>query len=102
MTRFDIFEAIAAERERQESLALAGRFAHTAASDQATDPQRLAMIAEEVGEVAGVVLARVGAAHDRAFEDTTAALRAELVHVAAIAVAWLESLPAPRQPDTFA
>jgi hypothetical protein len=75
------------ERERQEKLGLAKRDAGTdwrSCADptmRGGDPMRLTVLVEEVGEVARAVL-----------EGDTASLRAELVQVAAVAVAWIEAL----------
>lgn len=86
----DVFDDIARERNRQEELKRAGRFAHSCADDEMTHPNRFVVLGEEFGEVAGAVAQTTGIANDR----TTADLRKELLHVAAVAVAWLESFDA--------
>lgn len=78
------------ERDRQERLKAAGRFEFTCADDGLTDAEKLATIAEEVGEVAQQVLAGSGLTHDT--EGTREELRGELIQVAALSVAWIEAL----------
>lgn len=68
-----LFE-VARERKRQEVLRDAGTIGSVD-----TDGQRLAVLVEEVGEVA------------RAMNDGKG-LREELIQVAAVAVAWLEAI----------
>lgn len=81
---------VAAERERQVTLKESGRFQYTPSDEQVTDSQRLAMLVEEVGEVARNCLARANLVKDGEASDK--ALRKELSQVAAIAVAWMEAL----------
>lgn len=76
------------ERNRQDDLVRAGRFPATCASKKLTDPQKLAVLVEEVGEVARAVLELGKLANDQHGKD----LRKELIQVAAVAVAWAESL----------
>lgn len=83
MTRQEIYAAIDAERERQ---AAKWNCEHDwgygdCSSDNVSAPVKVAVLAEECGEVA------------RAAMDGTADLWDELVQVAAVAVAWLESRP---------
>jgi len=81
---------VRAERLRQEDLVAAGAFRWTCASrdPEITDSYRLAVMTEELGEVARHVV-----------EETSGpALREELVQLAAVAVAWAESIPEP-EPD---
>lgn len=77
----DVFAAIATERSRQEDLKAAGRFAHTL-SDPIDRHRKLTILTEEVGEVARALC-------DRSPDEE---LRAELIQVAALAVAWLEGM----------
>jgi NTP pyrophosphatase (non-canonical NTP hydrolase) len=70
--------AIRVERMRQERLKAAGKFAATPADD-IPDTDKLPMLVEEVGEVARAICDGVGR-------------YAELVQVAALALAWLEYL----------
>lgn len=90
-----VMSEIMDERARQEALKEQGRFKFTPADDGVSNMERLAMVAEEVGEVAGEVLTlrRLTADRDKgrkSFEDP-AELRGELIQVAALVVAWLES-----------
>jgi hypothetical protein len=80
------------ERRRQDDLKAAGRFAHTCADVDMGNAERLAVLVEEVGEVARCVSETAGLANDKHGRD----LRAELVQVAAVAVAWIEGLDAKR------
>lgn len=84
-----VLQRIRRERGRQEELRRSGRFTHTAATPGITPADRLAILTEEVGEVAGEVLGFSGLASDRGNGDR---LRKEVLHVAAAAVAWLEFL----------
>jgi NTP pyrophosphatase (non-canonical NTP hydrolase) len=88
-----IFEEIQQERLRQEALRQQGRFAHTCADAELLQSERLAILIEEVGEVAKAILNVNGLANDAAETD----LRKELIQAAAVCVAWLEGLnkPAP-------
>jgi hypothetical protein len=83
MTRDDTWAAVLAERARQ---AAKWSGAHDwgygdCSSDGVHSMVKMAVLTEECGEVSRAVL-------DRKPDD----LRAELVQVAAVAVAWLESL----------
>jgi hypothetical protein len=78
--RDQIYEAIDAERFRQETLKLEGKFKYTCAYKLVPEC-KLAILAEEFGEVARAVC-----------ENDNANLCEELVQVAAVCVAWLESL----------
>lgn len=88
MRREDILEAIWKERDRQEALRLAGKFTHTAASPDLPDGYRLAALMEEVGEASEAVLEANGFIGKPKGTD----LKSELVQVAAICCAWLETL----------
>lgn len=108
-----IFHDIRNERARQEALQRAGKFPHTCADPAATNLYRLAVMSEEVGEVAHEVVDREDLAVKYAREPGTdwplerqqainARLYEELVQVAAVAVAWCEhlypNLPKPEIP----
>lgn len=85
MSRSAIFAAISAERARQEIL-WAGPHAHghgSCASPGVPVLVKVAVLGEEFGEVARAVL-----------DGDAAGLRTELAQVAAVCVAWLESLEA--------
>lgn len=76
------------ERKRQLVLKAEGRFAYTP-SDRVSDALKLAILTEELGEVAREVLARTGMVQEVAVDGH---LRKELCQVAAVALAWMESL----------
>lgn len=87
MTSAEAFRLILAERARQQRM-WGGEHSWGAgdcSSDGVAVTVKVAVLAEEVGEVARVVLD--GPAK-------SSALREELVQVAAVALAWLEGLPA--------
>lgn len=105
--------AVSDERLRQEERKAAGRFTHTCADPgpgAMTNAEKLAVLEEEVGEaleewgwlalllgVGGGRIAREVLTQDerRIARDTVgtkAALRGELVQVAAVAVAWIEAI----------
>jgi NTP pyrophosphatase (non-canonical NTP hydrolase) len=79
-----IFLEIVEERRRQDFLKSQGKFAHTCA-DAMPASIKLAVLAEEFGEVARAVC-----------ERDYVNLREELVQVAAVSLAWLEALDAGR------
>lgn len=89
MKREEAFQAIRKERNRQEDLVTAGRFAWTCADPLAIEEAKLAVLMEEVGEVARVLCDKLK--HSPA--EVAVLLRGEIIQVAAVAVAWLESLP---------
>ena len=76
------------ERIRQEKLKAEGRFAYTCADQEMHPCEKLAVLSEEVGEVARALLELMRLANDTHGMD----LRAELIQVAAVAVAWVESI----------
>ena len=82
MTRSEVFAAIDAERERQAAKwAGAHRWGEGDCSSRVVMPiVKAAVLGEETGEVQRAIL--------DGMDPTT-----ELVQVAAVAVAWLESLP---------
>lgn len=88
----EVFARIAAERIRQRELFHAGKLTFDCASPVTDNDRKLRVLTEELGEVAQAIdqLERCGrrAASVFARED----LQTELVQVAAVAVAWLESL----------
>lgn len=78
-SRGRVLANVDSERIRQEELKASGRFAYTCADAECTDGQALAILVEEVGEVARAMCEGKG-------------LRDELIQVAAVAVAWVERL----------
>ena len=87
-----VLDAISGERKRQERLKSEGRFPHTCADPELNLPQKLAVLAEEFGEVARCVVEASGLANDKHHPDAMKALRKELVEVAAVCCAWAEAL----------
>jgi hypothetical protein len=80
--------ALIDERNRQERLRNDGKFPFTCATVPGlTNPEKLAVLAEEFGEVARHVTEQVCGNKINLLE-----LRDELVQVAAVCVAWLESM----------
>jgi NTP pyrophosphatase (non-canonical NTP hydrolase) len=87
-----VLRDVGSERLRQDVLKAQGRFEHTPADPEVNHYERLAMLAEEVGEVAKETLGQAEGklAHDN--DVDRASLRKELIQVAAVAVAWIEAL----------
>lgn len=84
-----VLRCVSVERDRQETLRREGRFPYTCASPEGlSHSDKLAVLAEEFGEVARHVTEGV---IDPARIETYE-LRKELIEVAAVAVAWAESL----------
>lgn len=101
-----VLDEVASERMRQEQLKATGKFLWTCADNEAfrqkvlaavTEPEKLAVLGEEFGEVCKEVVEEVIATDrmspSRAFECRLK-LRKELLEVAACCVAWVESLDA--------
>lgn len=84
--------AVSAERERQEHRKAEGRFRFTCADGGLSLTDKFAILGEEVGEVAREALTNERHRLARDTEGTDAALYEELAQVAAVAVAWMESL----------
>lgn len=84
-----VIQDILHERQRQEELReVEKRFTHTAATPGISNADRLAIITEEVGEVARTVLGlrRI------VTSPGPYSLREEVLHVASTAFAWLEMM----------
>lgn len=81
VARAVVLEKVYEERQRQEQLLKEGKFTFTAASE-VNNALKASILGEEVGEVHKAL-------NDG---DDLASLQAELVQVAAVAVAWAESL----------
>jgi|SRR6185436_17802804 len=104
----DVLSEVNEERNRQEELVRSGKFLFTCASDNLSPARKLAILAEEVGEAAKEVtdldieldkVASFRMAPAARVECQQAArkkylgrLRKELIQVAAVAVAWAESI----------
>lgn len=92
---------VARERYRQEELRRKGKFAWTCADPKQTSARKLAVLAEEFGELAREVTEEI-IFHDKLIREPIPSaaievgfrkkMRAELVQIAAVAVAWVESL----------
>jgi NTP pyrophosphatase (non-canonical NTP hydrolase) len=89
----EVLRLIDAERDRQERLITEGRIPWNCADPAIDDDRKLAVLTEEIGEVAKAILwIRDPDAFD--LDLRTLELRDELVQVAAVSVAWLEALDA--------
>ena len=89
----EVFAAIARERVRQRELLLAGNITFDVASPIPDDNRKLRVLVEEVGEVAEAMdRLEQNAPNKRQHRIARANIREELIQVAAVAVAWLESL----------
>lgn len=86
-SRGQLLLSIAHERERQDELKAAGKFSKTCADDM-LDPEKLAVLAEEFGEVARLVCESVISIDRRNPRE----LMKELTQVAAVCLAWCEAL----------
>ena len=89
-----VFERIAQERSRQRELFLKGKHLFSCDSPVADANRKLRVLVEEVGEVAEALDALEFQHVSRREKRLRAHLQDELVQVAAVAVAWLESLEA--------
>jgi len=108
MSQVEIIGEIIEERDRQEQLRQSGKFLWTCSSPNIDNARRLAVLAEEFGEVSrevveeiiasdksnAALLDMVGRIHDEEKRDARYRLRLELVQVAAVAMAWIEGLDA--------
>lgn len=94
MSRLAIYKAISQERDRQDWLRQQGKFRATLADRTPWGPalsltEKHAVLSDKVGDVARQCLAIGYLTRDTGDVD---GLRSELVQVAALAVAWVESL----------
>jgi NTP pyrophosphatase (non-canonical NTP hydrolase) len=83
----DILTCVIAERDRQEHLLISGKFKWTCADPTVGNLEKLAVLAEEFGEVARVVCEE--SCNDKSDIEH---LKEELIQVAAVCVAWVEGL----------
>ncbi|WP_001021128.1 hypothetical protein [Leptospira interrogans] len=88
MNIIDIFDKIKIERIRQERLQQTDLIPYTAASINVTNYQKIAILAEEVGEISKVL----NDYHKTDADQLSSDLKLELIQAAAVCVAWLESL----------
>lgn len=82
-----IYQDILAERQRQDDLKAQGKFSATCA-DELPAFEKLAILAEEFGEVAKELCECNNTGHAL----NSPHLRTELIQVAAVAIAWVEAL----------
>lgn len=88
-----ILEEIWAERGRQETLKREGRFKYSCADAEMTEFEKLAILTRELGEVAQATGKLTAARHN-------VNLRTELIQVAAVAMAWVESIDLAQIPHS--
>lgn len=87
-----VFRRILGERARQDELKAAGKFLYTCADPELPPADCAIVLGEEVGEVCRAVLNVKGLSFDNLKRAKIAHLQHELVQVAAVACAWLESM----------
>jgi hypothetical protein len=75
------------ERLRQDELVRTGKIPWDCCDPTAPEGYKLAVLTEEIGEVARAILEHDDPAH----------LRQELIQTAAVAVAWAESIPVEQE-----
>lgn len=88
---YEVLDMVAKERGRQERLHQAGRFAFTCADAGVPEGDKMLVLSEEVGEVARAAMVIPNKAFFASAEECDQLLT-ELVQVAAVAVAWAESI----------
>jgi hypothetical protein len=93
-TQLVCLRAILDERHRQEELHRSGKFSFTCASPDVPNGAKLMVLTEEVGEVARAAMAIYDpiTAPDLKPEKALRHLQEELIQVAAVAMAWAESI----------
>lgn len=87
-----ILQDVVEERKRQDRLRDAGKFKYTCADPEIPLAAAIAALGEEFGEVCTEALKLGGDVAVDPGEDVSAHLRAELVQVAAVCVAWVEKI----------
>lgn len=86
MSTLSVLAEIQQERIRQQRLRDAGRFKYTLADVPGPDDGfKLACVLEELAEVGKCILGRD-------VQDGDGDMRTELIHVAALSVAWIEAI----------
>jgi len=111
MTTDEVLLEVSEERTRQETLKEQGKFVFTCADKGLSEAEKLAVLAEEFGEVSKetveliINLAKVmkfrmtndarSGAIEEAIKEYKVKARKELIQVAAVAVAWVEALSEP-------
>lgn len=89
----DAVSDIYRERQRQDTLKQQGKFRYTCADSPLSHAERLAVLAEEFGEVAHEVNEGINRPIDNKL------LRTELIQVAAVCVAWIEAIDRSEHDD---
>lgn len=93
MTTIQILAIVAAERQRQDQLVASGEFPFNCSAPDIDPHRKLPILGEEFGEVAKALYEHsLGVGSE-------AHLKTELIQLAAVAVAWAESIPA--EPSTL-
>lgn len=99
---FKVIEEVYKERGRQEDLRKAGKFAWTCADPTQSNARKLAVLAEEFGEVAREVTEEIISGDKKDPDGRIPILkqniRKELIQVAAVCVAWVEALDSETKP----
>lgn len=90
----NVFARVAAERSRQKQLFACGKISFDCASVIPDPNRKLRVLIEEIGEVAQELDRLEGLRDRRGQKFVMEDLQTELTQVAAVAVAWLESLEA--------
>jgi hypothetical protein len=87
MTTEHVLNEVAKERVRQDTLKREGKFRHTLNDRLMDDGEKLACLAEELGEIGKAML------HNRMLvSDGGGDIRTELIQLAALSVAWVEGI----------
>lgn len=93
MSTIQILALVAAERKRQDRLVADGELKWNCATHGLNPLELFLVVAEEYGEVAQALHNQL---HNHGVNRADARktdLRTELIHLAAVAVAWAESIP---------
>jgi len=88
VVRTSVLHSAHLEMQRQQKLKEEGRFKYTCRDPEMSHPERLAVLMEEVGEVARAILEGGKFAND----THNVNLRKELIQVAAVALSWAEGM----------
>lgn len=103
----NVLTEVLQERKRQEELLAQGKFAYTCASSKISNSSKLPVLGEEFGEVCKEVTEMISLVSNagcgsvdlsHSFEYRKQNLRKELIQVAAVAVAWAESIEKDENP----
>jgi hypothetical protein len=89
---FRVALLVVKERARQEMLCRGGKFSFTCADPEIPNGGKMMVLAEEFGEVAKAALEIYDPKPGQDEVAKTEALKIELIQLAAVAVAWAESI----------